>query len=137
MDPFAVIMLGGAAGLLIALLLLGRFYPGSGADQLDWRPTRSAEEELQSDADDLEQMLEATNARRRRRGRPELTEDSVRASVRRDLAESTKRRDDHLAELEVVQMNARKNERRRRKGLPELTVEEERARILRERGVDA
>ena len=37
-DPFAAIMLGGVALLLVALLLLGRFYPGSGAQQLDWRP---------------------------------------------------------------------------------------------------
>ena len=43
MDPFAAIMLGGVLLLLVALLLLGRFYPGSGARQLDWRPTRSPE----------------------------------------------------------------------------------------------
>ena len=33
MDPFAAIMLGGVALLLVVLLLLGRFYPGSGAKQ--------------------------------------------------------------------------------------------------------
>src|SRR5205085_11504834 len=30
-DPFAAIMLGGVALLVIALVLLGRFYPGSGS----------------------------------------------------------------------------------------------------------
>jgi hypothetical protein len=76
-DPFALIMLGGVAALLIALLLLGRFYPGSGAEQLDWRPTRSAEVEVANDADDLSQMREAINRRRRARGEPELTEEDL------------------------------------------------------------
>ena len=74
MDPFALIMLGIVGGLLVAFLLLGRFYPGSGAQQLDWRPTRSAEVELQNEIDDEEQMFEAINARRRARGQAELTE---------------------------------------------------------------
>jgi hypothetical protein len=76
-DPFALIMLGGVAALLIALLLLGRFYPGSCAEQLDWRPTRSAEVEVANDADDLVQMREAINRRRRARGEPELTEEDL------------------------------------------------------------
>ena len=74
-DPFAAIMLGGVALLLVALLLLGRFYPGSGAQQLDWRPTRSPELEVQNEIDDIDQMREAVNRRRRARGEAELTED--------------------------------------------------------------
>ena len=73
MDPFAAIMLGGVA-LVLVLLLLGRFHPGSGAEQLDWRPTRSVELEVQNEIDDLEQMREAVNRRRRARGQAELTE---------------------------------------------------------------
>ena len=68
MDPFALIMLALVGGLLVVLLALGRFYPGSGAKQLDWRPTRSVELEVQNEIDDLEQMREAVNARRRARG---------------------------------------------------------------------
>jgi hypothetical protein len=86
-DPFALIMLAVVGGLLVAFLLLGRFYPGSGAQQLDWRPTRSAEVELQNEIDDEEQMFEAINARRRARGEAELTEEAVRARVAEDLAE--------------------------------------------------
>ena len=74
MDPFAAIMLGGVALLLVVLLLLGRFYPGSGAQQLDWRPTRSPELEVQNEIDDVDQMREAVNRRRRARGEAELTE---------------------------------------------------------------
>jgi hypothetical protein len=133
-DPFAVIMIGIIGGLLVGLVLLGLLHPRTGAQTLDWKPTRSAEQEIQNEIDDIDQMLEAANARRRRRGVPELTEEGVRASVGADLAETIKRREDHLAELEVVQMLDAKNARRRAKGLPEITVEEYRARIFGERG---
>lgn len=124
MDPFAVIILGGLAGLIIALLLLGRFYPGSGADQLDWKPTRSAETEIQNEIDDFDQMLEAANKRRRRRGEAELTEEGLRSDVGRDLAENVKRREEYLVDLEVQQVLDAKNERRKATGLPPLSVEE-------------
>jgi acyl-CoA reductase-like NAD-dependent aldehyde dehydrogenase len=130
-DPFAVIMLGIVGGLIAALVLLGLLHPRTGAQTLDWKPTRSVETEIQNEIDDLDQMLEAANARRRRRGEPELTEETVRARVGADLAASIKRREDHLAELEVVQMLDVKNARRRAKGLPEITVEEYRASIGR------
>jgi hypothetical protein len=93
-DPFTLIMLGIVGGLLVAFLLLGRFYPGSGAKQLDWRPTRSPEVELQNEIDDEEQMFEAINARRRARGEDELTEEAVRARVAEDLAERRRPRGD-------------------------------------------
>jgi hypothetical protein len=86
-DPFALIMLGGVAAVVLALFALGRLYPGSGADQLDWRPTRSAEVEVQNEIDDVEGMLGAVNARRRRRGQPELTEADLRERVAEDLRE--------------------------------------------------
>jgi hypothetical protein len=129
-DPFAVIMLGIVGGMLVGLVLLGLFHPRTGADTLDWKPTRSVELEIQNEIDDLDQMLEAANVRRRARGERELTEDSVRASVGADLAESIKRREERLADLEVVQMLDVKNARRRAKGLPEISVEEYRAQIL-------
>jgi acyl-CoA reductase-like NAD-dependent aldehyde dehydrogenase len=133
-DPFAAIMLGIVGGMLVGLVLLGLLHPRTGAQTLDWKPTRSAELEVQNEIDDLDQMLEAANARRRLRGAPELTEEAVRASVGADLADTIKRREEHLAELEVVQMLDAKNARRRAKGLPEISVAEYRARILGEPG---
>jgi hypothetical protein len=87
MGPFAVVMLGLAAVFLLGLLALGRFYPGSGAEQLDWRPTRSVEVEVQNEIDDLDQMREAVNARRRARGQAELTEAELHERVAEDLRE--------------------------------------------------
>jgi len=91
-DPFAAIMLGGVVLLLVALLLLGRFYPGSGAQQLDWRPTRSPELEVQNEIDDMDQMREAVNRRRRARGEAELTEEHLRERVAEDHAETLRLR---------------------------------------------
>ncbi len=85
MDPFAVIMLGGLAGLIVVLVLLGRYHPRSGADVLDWHPTRSVETEVLNEFGDAEQMLEAKNARRRARGLPEIAEEDYRAQIAREL----------------------------------------------------
>ena len=129
-----VIMLGMVGGLLVALILIGLYHPRSGTQALDWKPTRSPEVEIQNEIDDLDEMLAAANERRRRRGLPELTEASLRDDVGRERAALSKRRQDYLADLEVVQMLAAKNERRRAKGLPEIDPDEYRARIDAERG---
>ena len=84
MDEFAVFVLGGFVVALAILLALGKWYPGSGAEQIDWRPTRSPEVEAQNELDDVDQMLEAQNARRRASGRPERSEDDVRAQLAED-----------------------------------------------------
>jgi hypothetical protein len=66
------------------LVLVGRLYPGSDAELLDWFPTRSPAVEVQNELDDVRQMLEAQNEMRRRRGAPELTEADVEARVLED-----------------------------------------------------
>ena len=87
MDPFTAIITGGLAVFVVALLLIGRYYPGSGADVLDWKPTRSPEQEAQNDIDDVQQMIDAQNEIRRRRGLPERDEDEIAASVQRHREE--------------------------------------------------
>ena len=86
MDAFPLIVLGGIGLVVLVLVLVGRFYPGSGADLLDWRPTRSYEAEVELELEDVQQMLEAQNEYRRRRGERELTEDEVRQNVAREQA---------------------------------------------------
>jgi uncharacterized protein YkwD len=68
------------------ILLVGHFYPGSGADLLDWKPTRDYETEVQLEADDVQQMLAAQNEMRRRRGAPELTQEELNEKVAEDQA---------------------------------------------------
>ena len=94
MDEFAVFVLFGFLVVLGIFLALGKWYPGSGAEQVHWRPTRSPELEAQLEVEDIDQMLEAQNARRRASGRPELTEEDVRAQVAEDelLREKLRRR---------------------------------------------
>ena len=79
-------------GLTLALLVLGflimvgltrAFQDHSVAELLDWKPTRSPEVEAQNEVDDVQQMIDAQNEMRRRRGAKEITE----ADVRRQAAE--------------------------------------------------
>ena len=79
--------------LLLIFLAIGKWYPGSGAEVLDWQPTRSYEDEIRLEIEDIDEMLEASNERRRRTGRPELTEDQVRQEVEHDLMEQQERQD--------------------------------------------
>ena len=129
-----VIMVGLVGGLLVALILLGLFYPGSGADQVNWRPTRSVEVEVQNEIDDLDEMLAATNAKRRARGVEDLTEEHMHARVAADRAKADAHREAYLGELEIEQMLEIKNERRARKGLEPITAAQYRAELEAERG---
>jgi hypothetical protein len=128
-DPFAAIMLGGTALVVIALMLIGAFHPRSGADVLRWRPTRSPEVEAQNEVDDLEQMIDAANERRRAMGKPERTIEDVEQSVRDQAEEHRKRREAYAADKEIDELLALKNERRARKGLPPITRAEYEAEI--------
>jgi hypothetical protein len=84
MDAFPLIVFGGIAVVVGVLVLLAKLYPGTGADLLDWQPTRSYETEVELESQDIDQMIEAQNAYRRKRGEREITEDEVRSDVVRD-----------------------------------------------------
>ena len=55
--------------MVLIFLAIGKYYPGSGAEQVDWKPTRSPELEVELELDDVDQMIEAQNERRRASGR--------------------------------------------------------------------
>jgi hypothetical protein len=83
----------GLLGLIVGvLLLIGHYYPGSSAELVDWKPTRSPEVEAQNEIDDVRQMLEAQNEMRRRRGAPEIDENALRAEVEAEELERLRRR---------------------------------------------
>jgi hypothetical protein len=62
-------------------VLVAKLYPGSGADLLDWGPSRSYEQEVELENQDIEQMIEAQNEYRRKRGDAEVSEEEVRMDV--------------------------------------------------------
>ena len=92
MGLFSWVMLALLVGFLGGIVLLGLYSPRSGADVLEWRPTRSPEAESQNELDDVAQMLDAANALRRRRGAAERTEDEIADVVRSDQRELDRRR---------------------------------------------
>jgi hypothetical protein len=112
-EIFVWVMVGLFVLLIVLILLLGLFYPGSGAEQLDWRPTRSPEVEAQNEIDDLDQMLQATNEKRRRRGLGELTESQMHARVHEDEALRRELRGDVSVEEEMRQLREAREARRR------------------------
>lgn len=126
-DPFAVIILTGIVVIVVSVWLLGRFYPGSGMEQLGLRSGREIVETREAlEAEDLEQMLKAHNARRRARGEAEVTAHDLELRVAADTAEQDRRRQSYLADRELDQLLDVTNRRRRARGLPERTREQAR-----------
>jgi hypothetical protein len=100
---FILLSLGLVAFIIVVLVLVARAYPGSGADLVDWRPTRSFEDEARLEGEDIQQMIEAQNAMRRRRGKPDLTRSDASRMAREDQEIRERQRssyDDRLDELE-------------------------------------
>jgi hypothetical protein len=100
---FILLTLGLVGFIVLVLVLLARAYPGSGADLVDWRPTRSYEDEARLETEDIQQMIEAQNEMRRRRGERELTRADASRMAREDEAIRERQRrshDERLADLE-------------------------------------
>jgi hypothetical protein len=92
-DPFIVVVLAALAVTVLVFWLLGRYYPGSGLEQLGQKSARELVERREAlEAEDLDELVAARNARKRARGEPEVTADEVEARVRRELAEESRRR---------------------------------------------
>lgn len=133
MDPFAIVLFAALLALVIWVLLAGRLSPGSGLDQLGLKTGREISERREAlEAEDLEQMLAARNARRRARGEREISAEDyemqvmadINAQRRRDREEAESRRDQELADRELDELLEATNARRRARGLPERTRED-------------
>jgi hypothetical protein len=74
------------------LFVLEHYYTGNNAELLDWKPTRSPELEAQNEIDDVQQMIEAQNEMRRRRGAPERDEQELRDEVAAEELERLRQR---------------------------------------------
>jgi hypothetical protein len=124
-DPFAAIMFGGIAVVVLVVWLLGRYYPGSGLEQIGLRSAREiieTREELE--AEDLDQMLRAHNARRRARGEDEVTSEDMELRIAAEQRDQERRREAYLADRELDQLLEATNQRRRARGLPARTREQ-------------
>lgn len=125
MDPFAIVLLGALAALILWVWLLGKYYPGSGLEQLGLRSAREITENREAlDAEDLDQMLSAANARRRARGEREVSVADLEMQVMEDVREQRRRREEYMADRELDQLLEVTNSRRRARGLPERTRED-------------
>ena len=82
MDTFTLVSTVIVAGVFVTVILLGVFSKRSAFEILDWKPTRSPEAEAEGEADDIEQMIEAQNALRRRRGKPERSLEDIESEWR-------------------------------------------------------
>jgi hypothetical protein len=108
---YVLVTTGMVAFIVLVLVLLGRAYPGSGADLLDWKPTRDYETEVQLEQDDIAQMLAAQNEYRRRRGAEELTERDAERMAQEDNRARERARFDP-ASLSELDEELRGDERR-------------------------
>jgi hypothetical protein len=122
------VLVAALVGLVLWVWFLGRHYPGSGLEQLGLRSAREIIETREAlDAEDLQQMLDAHNARRRARGEVDLTETDLELRVREDLSDQQRRRAQlaeerkrkQEADHELDQLLEATNARRRARGLPE------------------
>ena len=125
MDAFAIVLLGALAALVLWVWLLGRYFPGSGLEQLGLRSAREIVEDREAlEAEDLSQMLAAHNERRRRRGKPEVTVADLELQVINDVNEQRRMREAYVADRELDELLEATNARRRARGLPERTRED-------------
>ena len=136
MDALAILFVGGLVAIGLWSWLARSRSPRSGAvEPLGLRSAREIVEDREAlEAEDLAQMLEAHNARRRRRGEPERTVDDIELLVAADVVEARRRREayraqrdlDDRAQRDLDDLLEATNARRRARGLTARTREEAR-----------
>lgn len=142
-DPFAAVLFGGLLLLVVFVWLLGRFYPGSGLEQLGMRSAREIAESREAlEAEDLDQLVAARNARRRARGEPECSAEDYELQIARQEGEQAARRARYAAERageaerlerdrDLQELLELTNARRRARGLSERTAAQAQAELGR------
>jgi hypothetical protein len=78
---FELVVIGGIIAAFLAFYAIGKYSSATPAEFLDWKPTRSYEMEIELEQQDVEQMIEAQNERRRRDGRPLIDIEAYRNMV--------------------------------------------------------
>jgi hypothetical protein len=124
-DSFALVLIAGVAVLVLWVWILGRANQSRGMEPFGLRSARQITEEREElEAEDLAQMLQAHNERRRRRGEADVTVADLERRVMEDFNEQRRRREAYLADRELDELLEATNARRRARGLPERTRED-------------
>jgi hypothetical protein len=124
-DSFAIVLFGVLAVIVAWVWMLGRANQNRGMEPFGLRSAQRITEDREAlEAEDLEQMLEAHNARRRRRGEADMTVADLERRVMDDRAEQSRRRAQYLADRDLDQLLEATNARRRARGLPERSRED-------------
>jgi hypothetical protein len=124
-DSFALVLIAGLAVLVLGVWILGRANQSRGLEPFGLRSARQITEDREElEAEDLAQMLEAHNQRRRRRGEADMTVADLERRVMEDFNEQRRRREAYLADRELDELLEATNARRRARGLPERTRED-------------
>jgi len=109
---FVLVTLGMVGFIILVLVLLARSYPGSGADLVDWKPTRDYETEFQLEQDDIAQMLAAQNEYRRKRGAEEITAQDAERMAAEDNRVRNQARPLDAAELAEAEQELRERSKK-------------------------
>src|SRR4051812_48319520 len=88
--------------IVLWVLALGVWHPKTGADILQWKPTRSPDVEAQNDVDDVAQMIAAQNELRARHGKTARAENDVEAEVRQHQREMADYADAYWADQKAA-----------------------------------
>jgi hypothetical protein len=130
-DPLVILLVGGVVAAVLWSWLARRTAPGGtarrrgGSGPLGLRSAQQfAEDRAALEAEDLAQLLEASNARRRRRGEAPRTVEEIELLVAADAHELRRRRDAGLAERDLEELREATNRRRRNRGMSERTRED-------------
>lgn len=137
MDVVAIVLIVGVVALVLWVAFNPRYSSRAGLDALGLRSgPEIVEQRAALEAEDLAQMMEARNARRRARGEPEISAEDyemqlmadINAQRRRDqqMLQATKdqAKDKAEADREIEELLEATNARRRARGLPERTRED-------------
>jgi hypothetical protein len=116
---FELVVVGGLLSLFLVFYAIGKYSTSTPEEFLDWKPTRSVETEIELELDDVQQMIDAQNERRRRDGRPLISEDAFRNQIEMATREQRAEADAARRERDELRAEIGEKEFRRREAARE------------------
>ena len=116
---FELAVVGGLLAAFLIFYAIGKYSSATPEQYLDWKPARSIETEIELELQDVQQMIEAQNERRRRDGRPLIDEDAYRNQVEMATREQREQAEAYRREQEQLREQLGDKEYRRREAAKE------------------